>query len=113
MNVLELFAGSRSIGKEAEKLGYNVFSVDAQNFKNIDLVIDILKLDNQTLMNKLFKKGIDNVDIIWASPPCTHFSVCQIGRNWNYDNTPKTNGAKLGIKLVKKTLEIIKFINPK
>jgi len=30
MNVLELFAGSRSIGKVAEELGYNVFSVDVK-----------------------------------------------------------------------------------
>jgi len=41
MNVLELFAGSRSIGKVAEELGYNVFSVDIEPFKNIDLVKDI------------------------------------------------------------------------
>ena len=27
MNVLELFAGSRSLGNEADKLGCNVFSV--------------------------------------------------------------------------------------
>ena len=36
MKVLELFAGSRSIGKVAEKLGHEVFSVDINNFKNIN-----------------------------------------------------------------------------
>lgn len=113
MNVLELFAGSRSIGKVSEELNYNVFSIDINNFDNIDLAIDILKLDKDTLIKKLSEKGMNNIDFIWASPPCTHFSVTQIGRNWNYDNTPKTDGAVLGMKLVKKTLEIIKFINPK
>jgi len=41
MKVLELHAGSRSIGKAAESLGMNVFSVDWTNYENIDLVIDI------------------------------------------------------------------------
>jgi hypothetical protein len=42
MNLLELFSGSRSVGKEADKLGFNVFSVDWQKFDKIDLAIDIL-----------------------------------------------------------------------
>ena len=40
-NILELFAGSRSIGTEAEKIGMNVFSVDWGEYENIDLHIDI------------------------------------------------------------------------
>ena len=44
MKVLELFAGSRSIGKVADELGYEVFSVDVNNFEGIDLVKDILDL---------------------------------------------------------------------
>ena len=41
MNVLELFAGSRSVGKVAEKMGMNVFSVDFVNFEGISLAKDI------------------------------------------------------------------------
>ncbi len=44
MTILELFAGSRSIGKVAEKYGFEVFSVDINKFDKIDLVIDILDL---------------------------------------------------------------------
>ena len=44
MNVLELFAGSRSIGKNAEALGCDVFSVDWQQFEGINLSIDIGEL---------------------------------------------------------------------
>lgn len=105
MNVLELFAGSRSIGKAAEQLNYNVFSSDINNFEKINYVIDILEFD----LNKVPFKP----DIIWASPPCTYFSVASIGHHWNKDNTPKTEQAILGMQIVKKTLEIIDFYKPK
>lgn len=105
MNVLELFAGSRSIGKVAESYGYNVFSVDINDFENINYVTDILEFD--------YSKVPFKPEMIWASPPCTHFSVTQIGRNWHYNNTPKNEGSKLAIKLVAKTIEIIKHFNPK
>ena len=42
--LLELFAGSRSWGKIADELGYEVFSVDWKQFEGIDLVIDIEQL---------------------------------------------------------------------
>jgi len=105
VKVLELFAGSRSIGKAAESLGYEVYSSDINDFEGIDYPIDILEFD---ISKVPFKP-----DIIWASPPCTSFSVTQTGRNWYHDNTPKTDGAKLGMKLVLKTLEIINKFKPK
>ena len=48
-------------------------------------------------------------DFIWASPPCTSFSVASIGHHWNKDNTPKTPDALLGVEIVKKTLSLIKI----
>ena len=39
MNILELFAGSRSIGKVGDKLGMNVFSVDWEKYEDIDLCL--------------------------------------------------------------------------
>ena len=105
MKVLELFAGSRSFGKAAESLGFDVFSSDINNFPRIDYVVDILKFD----INKLPYK----IDIIWASPPCTYFSVASIGKHWNKDHTPKTNEAIFGVKVVKQTIKIIEKIKPK
>lgn len=65
MNLLELFAGSRSIGSVGEELGMKVFSSDINNFENIDYVTDILEFD------------VTNVpfipDVIWASPPALSF----------------------------------------
>jgi hypothetical protein len=108
MKVLELFAGSRSIGKASEILGYEVFSSDLINFEKIDYVTSILDFD----INKVSFQP----DIIWASPPCTGFSVAALGHHWTGGKNayiPKTDTAKLGIELAKKTIEIINYFKPK
>ena len=105
VKVLELFAGSRSIGKAAELLGYEVYSSDINDFEGIDYPIAILDLDKTKVPFK--------PDIIWASPPCTYFSVASIGKHWNKDHTPKTEQAVFGVKVVNKTIQIIKELNPK
>lgn len=110
MKILELFAGSRSIGNVAEKLGCQVFSSDLEPFYKIDYITDILKFD--------CNKVPFIPDMIWASPPCTSFSVASLGYHWagGYRGyVPRTEKAKLGIELVKKTIEIIKYfqkLNP-
>ena len=45
MQVLELFAGSRSIGKVADRLSFAVYSTDIEQFGGIDYVTDILEFD--------------------------------------------------------------------
>ena len=104
MKVLELFAGSRSFSKVAEQMGMQTFTTDYKDFSNINYVCNILEFN----VNKVPFKP----DIIWASPPCTYFSVASIGHHWNKDNTPKTKEAVLGVKIVQKTLDIIKFLKP-
>ena len=107
MKVLELFAGSRSVGKIAEDLGMEVFSSDLIEFEGIHYPISILDFD--------VTKVPFQPDIIWASPPCTGFSVAAIGHHWSGGKgayIPKTETAKLGIELVKKTLEIIDYFKP-
>jgi hypothetical protein len=107
MKVLELFAGSRSVGKIAEELGMEVFSSDLIEFEGIHYPISILDFD--------VTKVPFQPDIIWASPPCTGFSVAAIGHHWAGGKgayIPKTETAKLGIELVKKTLEIIEHFQP-
>ncbi len=94
--LLELFAGSRSWGKIAEELGYEVFSVDHKPFENIDLVIDIEDLEESML------PWIP--DVVIDGRPCTTFSMAA-GRTHrlqpNFD--PKTPFAakcdRMNIKL--------------
>ena len=103
MKVLELFAGSRSIGNVCDDLGYNVFSSDINPFDNINYVVDINKFDVSVVPFI--------PDFIWASPPCTYFSVASIGKHWNKNNTPKSDNALKGVEYVKSTLKIINYFN--
>lgn len=108
VNVLELFAGSRSIGKEAEKLGMNVFSVDWVNYKNIDTVIDI---------GRLMINDIPFVpDFVWASPDCTTYSIAACSTHRTNSIIPKTEYAKKSDNINKHVIKLIKewlVINPK
>jgi len=77
---------------------------------DIDYVTDILKFN---------PKDVPFVPhIIWASPPCTGFSVASIGRHWGGGKgayVPKSDTARLGIRIVGRTLEIIEYykrLNP-
>jgi hypothetical protein len=111
MILLELFAGSCSFSDEAKKYGYETITVDNGEafvddtpFKKIDYIENILSFYYQEL---------PSIDIVWASPPCTYFSVASIGHHWNKDHTPKTKEAIIGVNLVKKTMEIIDYLGPK
>ena len=112
IKVLELFAGSRSFSKVAETYGLKTYTSDFKSFDNIDQVCDIFKFN----LDKCVEMLGGYPDIIWASPPCTYFSVASIGHHWNPDHTPKTENAKLGVKIVQRTMGIIHKIllkNPK
>lgn len=70
MKILELFAGSRSVGRNAEKMGHEVFSVDWENYPGINLSIDI---------EELLPEQIPFIpDVIWASPDCATYSIAGI-----------------------------------
>lgn len=85
MKVLELFAGSRSIGKVADKLGMETFSVDWTKYENIDLAIDIaeMRIEDCPFIP----------DLIWASPDCTTYSIAAISTHRNKQE-PKSDYAK-------------------
>ena len=77
MKVLELFAGTRSIGKAFELKGHEVFSVDwDRRFENINLYADISILTAEEIINKFGKP-----DVIWASPDCTSYSIAAISHH--------------------------------
>ena len=104
-NLLELFAGSRSVGKVAENIGYKVFSIDWKKYEGINLAIDI---------GDLTKEDVPFVpDVIWASPDCTTYSIAACSTHRTDSIYPKTKYAKKCdqvnqhfIKLIKEWLKI-------
>jgi len=107
MKVLDLYAGSRSISKAALAQGHESWSSDITDFGGIDYVCDIMDFDASKLPW--------HPDMIWASPPCTGFSVAAIGHHWTGGKgayIPKTDTARLGITLLEKTIAIIKALKP-
>ncbi len=95
MKLLELFSGTGSVGNVAKDLDYDVVSLDR------DMKADI-KCDIMDFKYKDYSVG--EFDVIWASPPCTEYSIAK---------TIGTRDIEGSNKVVQRTLEIINYLKPK
>lgn len=114
MRVLELFAGTRSIGKAFEKHGHEVYSIEwNKDFENIDWYEDIGKITAQDIIDRF-----GHPDVIWASPDCTSYSLAAIShhrvKNKETGNLdPITDYAKFCDKVNAHVIDLIHELNPK
>ena len=98
MRLLELFAGSGSVGKSFKKLGWEVVSLDLSPDFNPTILANLMDWDYQAYGGEF--------DCIHASPPCTHYS-----RARTVAKTPRDlDGSDA---LVRRTLDILDHYNPK
>ena len=111
--LLEIFKGTGSIGKEANKMGWEVISIDLEEKYKPDILTDILKWNYK----KFYEETNFIPDFIWASPPCNTFSPLAYPLKERCIETaePKSERAKLGTRILYRTLKIINFfkkLNP-
>ena len=110
VKVLELFSGTGSVGKCCKELGWDTVSVDM-----------ILPADHKCdIMDFNYKQyDKDEFDIVWASPPCTNYSMlkkCWYGRKLKdgtiYSKEQNDIDQDEADKLVLKSFEIIDYFKP-
>jgi len=95
--LLELFCGTKSVGKTAKQFGYDVTSVDILKKFEPSICCDIMDFDYK-------RYPVGHFKYIHASPPCTEFSFA------------KSMGVRKiaeATAIVMKAMEIIEFLKPK
>lgn len=106
LNVVEFFAGSRSVGRAAEGLGMNVFSIDWQKFEGINLAADVEFITTDMIPFV--------PDVVWGSPDCTTYTIAAISYHRN-GIEPKSDYAKKCDRVNQNFINLIKqwlIINP-
>ncbi|MFY7812325.1 MAG: DNA cytosine methyltransferase [Candidatus Nanopelagicaceae bacterium] len=106
MIIYDFFSGTGSATKAFEDAGHTVIKVELDSYFEAN-ERDILTLTAEGLISKYGRP-----DFIWASPPCTTFSVASIGKHWTIDKKPKSKEAELAIELVGHTIALIQALNP-
>jgi hypothetical protein len=110
MNLLifDLYSGTGSATQAFKDNRHSVITFELDTEFKATEHCDVGTL-NATELSKKYGKP----DFIWASPPCTCFSVASIGHHWGKGRQPKTQAAKDSLLLVQNTLALIKELSPK
>jgi hypothetical protein len=94
----EYFAGTGSFSKVAKQFGCSIYRFELDPQHEAEEHNDICNV----------KEEKEFYDYAWFSPICTGFSVAAIGKNWHKETKePKTDSARLSLKLLEKSIELI------
>ena len=110
MLIFDFFSGTGSSTQAFKDAGHTVITFELDDFFEATEHVDVFNLNAKDLINKYGQP-----DFVWASPPCTAFSVASMGHHWGggvraYE--PKTEAAKISQKLVAHTRQLIADLNP-
>lgn len=113
MKVLELFAGNGVISQAFRNRGHEAFTVDWNKDLELSLCADISKLATQDIINLCHGRP----DVIWASPDCTSYSVCALGKHRKMDPDtkmliPQTDYAKFCDSTNRHVIDMIMELAP-
>ena len=100
--LLELFCGTKSVGKVFDQHGWDVVSVDFLQHFEPTICKNVLDLTVEDIIAKL-PKYRQTVDVIWASPTCTQYSISR-----TQGGTRDLIGSD---KLVQKVLDLVAYFN--
>jgi hypothetical protein len=110
MLIFDFFSGTGSSTQAFKDAGHTVITFELDDSFDATEHVDIMNLSAEYLLETYGRP-----DFIWASPPCTAFSVASIGHHWTGGAgayIPKTFEASFNQLLVAKTLELIDGLAP-
>jgi site-specific DNA-cytosine methylase len=104
MRVLDLFAGTGSATRAFTDAGHEVVTVELDPRFDSTVTCDVKDWEPDGYY-----------DFVWASPPCTAFSVASIGTHWQGGRgayVPRTQAAHEAMRLVEYTHGLIRGLQP-
>lgn len=110
MLIFDFFAGTGSSTQAFKDAGHTVISFE------LDTQFEATEHANVFYLNAVdLIARYGQPDFVWASPPCTAFSVASMGHHWingGENPIPRTESAEMSQRLVAHTLALIKELNP-
>lgn len=109
---VEIFSGSGTITKALNNAGLVSKTIDIRKRKGVcepDLRMDVMDLSARHIYDLLETK---QVFFMWLSPPCDIWSLASGGYHLDDRFNPKTDKAKEHLKILKKSLALVREIKP-
>ena len=106
MIIYDFFAGTGSATQAFHDAGHTVIKIELDEQFAAD-ERDILSISADYLVSRYGQP-----DFVWASPPCTTFSVASCGTYWTPDGKPKNEKAIAGLKMIEHTIALIRQLKP-
>ncbi len=110
MIIFDFYAGTGSATKAFEDAGHTIISFELNPKQSATENVDVMTLNAKDLIAKYGQP-----DFIWASPPCTTFSVASCYKYWEITPNgavPKHPAVFKALELVEHTVNLIKELNP-
>lgn len=110
MLIFDFFAGTGSATKAFQDAGDTVIRFEINRAFEAEDRSDLLLVTGQELVEKYGRP-----DFVWASPPCTSFSIASVSNHWTREGDqycPISESASYGRLLAMRTVEIMYEIDP-
>jgi hypothetical protein len=108
--IFDFFSGTGSSTQAFRDAGHTVWRFELDNSFEAEEYVNVFDLTVEYLL-----EVYGQPDFIWASPPCTAFSVASMGHHWGGGlnaYVPKTEAAIESQKLVAHTRKLLEELNP-